>query len=243
MKKSGVWIKWCMLALFMLISWSLSFDICRPEDNVQATAPAWTEDFGLEKCDFVSVGKNDYFILEPNYRLTLEGTEDTVTLWVTVLEETEKIGAIDARVVEERESTNGRLAEVSRNYYALCSTTGSIFYFGEDVDVYENGKVISHHGGWRADSSGARAGLMMPGLALLGAKYYQEIAPGVAMDRAEIISLTDSLKTPAGNFDHCLKTEETTPLEPRAREYKVYASGIGLIKDGDLLLIKHGYIK
>jgi hypothetical protein len=51
------------------------------------------------------------------------------------------------------------------------------------------------------------------------------------------------LKTPAGNFDHCLKTEETTPLEPRAREYKVYASGIGLIKDGDLLLIKHGYIK
>ena len=32
-----------------------------------------------------------------------------------------------------------------------------------------------------------------------------------------------------------MKTRETTPLEKLAREYKLYAPGIGLVKDGDLL--------
>ena len=83
----------------------------------------------------------------------------------------------------------------------------------------------------------------MPGIILLGAKFYNEIARGVAMDRSEIISISETMKTPAGSFVNCLKTEETTPLEPKAREYKIYAPGIGLIKDENLLLVKYGFIK
>ena len=65
-------------------------------------------------------------------------------------------------------------------------------------------------------------------------------APGVAMDRAEVASLDASIKTPAGAFKGCLKFIETTPLEPLARESKIYAPGIGLVKDGSLLLVEHG---
>lgn len=83
----------------------------------------------------------------------------------------------------------------------------------------------------------------MPGLVLLGARYYQEIAPKVAMDRAEIVSLNETKQTPAGAFTNCLKTEETTPLEPKGKEYKLYAPGIGLIQDEDLLLTKYGFVK
>jgi hypothetical protein len=83
---------------------------------------------------------------------------------------------------------------------------------------------------------------MMPGLILLGARYYQEIAPGVAMDRVEIVAVNETIKTPAGTFSNCLKIKETTPLEKGAREYKFYAPGIGLVKDGKLLLTDHGYI-
>lgn len=54
----------------------------------------------------------------------------------------------------------------------------------------------------------------MAGLVLLGARYYEEIAPGVALDRAEIISINETINTPAGKFTSCLKKEETTPLEP-----------------------------
>ena len=83
----------------------------------------------------------------------------------------------------------------------------------------------------------------MPGVYLLGSRYYQEIAPGIAMDRAEIISISETYKTPAGNFTNCLKTEETSGLKPKEKEYKHYAPGIGLIQDENLLLVKYGYVK
>ena len=81
---------------------------------------------------------------------------------------------------------------------------------------------------------------MMPGQQLLKGRYYQEIAPKIAMDRAEIASLTESIKTPAGEFKNCLMTEETTPLEPDVKEHKTYMDGIGLVQDGSLKLVKHG---
>ena len=81
---------------------------------------------------------------------------------------------------------------------------------------------------------------MMPGLPLVGAKHYQEIAPGVAMDRAEIVSATETFAAPAGAFNNCLKVAETTPLEPNEKEYKYYAPGVGLLQDGSLKLVKYG---
>ena len=81
----------------------------------------------------------------------------------------------------------------------------------------------------------------MPGRPLLGARHCQEIAPEVAMDRAEIVSLTESFKTPAGEFSGCLKVLETSPLEPEARDLKIYARGIGLISDSSLKLVRHGF--
>jgi hypothetical protein len=115
-----------------------------------------------------------------------------------------------------------------------------VFYFGEDVDVYEDGKVASHPGVWHAGENGARAGLIAPGTPRVGAKYYQEIAPGVALDRAEVVDLEATLETPAGGFEHCLTTHESTGLAKHESEYKLYAPGIGLIQDEDLKLASHG---
>jgi hypothetical protein len=170
----------------------------------------------------------------------LAGKEDDtpVGLTITVLNETRRIGKVETRIVEERHTEDGDLIEVSRNYFAICRQTNSVFYFGEEVDFIEDGAVVGHAGAWLAGVNGARPGLIMPGLALVGARYYQEIAPGVALDRAEIISIDEVLRTPAGRFTRCLKTVETTPLEPGATDFKVYAPGIGLIQDGPLLLVR-----
>ena len=205
---------------------------------------AWTDSFDIEKLHFSTTGKNKYFILEPSYQLTLEGKDEgkAVKLVVTVLDETKKIGNIETRVVEERETENGEPTEISRNFFAMCTDTNSVFYFGEDVDIYKDGKVSSHGGSWKADSEKAKGGLMMPGIILLGARYYQEVAPGIAMDRAEIVSTNETLETPAGKFENCLKTEETSGVE-KGKEYKCYAPGIGLIKDENLLLTKYGFVK
>jgi hypothetical protein len=129
---------------------------------------------------------------------------------------------------------------VSRNYFAISTRTNDIFYFGEEVDFYKGGKVVSHDGTWLAGVQDARFGLMMPGQPRLKARHYQEVAPRVALDRAEIVSMNETVQTVVGALTNCLKVEETTPLEPGVKEYKYYASGIGLVRDGSLTLVKYG---
>ena len=229
------------LACVVAVTWLAN--AAQAQDKLPETSTAkWTESFDLESCSFSTTGRNEYFVLEPGYRLVLAGVEDadSVTLTITVLNDTQVVDGVQTRVVEERETGDGELIEVSRNFFAFCKENGSVFYFGEDVDIYEDGKLVGHEGGWRAGENGFRPGLMMPGLALIGSAYYQEYAPKVAMDRARIVSLDTVLETPAGRFEHCLMTEETSPLEPASREFKIYAPGIGLIKDQSLLLVRYG---
>jgi hypothetical protein len=206
--------------------------------SAQQQARPWTETFAPNLADLSPTGENGYFILKPGYALTLEGRENgtAVRLVVTVLKETKNVGGVETRVVEERETHAGALAEVSRNYFAIDKVTGDVYYFGEDVDTYRKGKIVNHEGAWHHGSNGAKFGLMMPGAPAVGMRFYQELAPGTAMDRAEIVSVSERLTTAAGRFEKCVKTDETTPLEPGAREQKVYAPGVGLVKDGTLTL-------
>jgi hypothetical protein len=192
----------------------------------------WTERFHIDDCKFSSTGRNRYFVLEPGHQLTLESADEKVV--ITVLDETVRVGDVETRVLEEREWEVGQLKEVSRNFFAICNH-GDVFYFGEDVDMYKDGKVVKHSGEWRADRPNSQAGIIMPGTILLGARHYQEIAPN-AQDRAEILADDVTLKTPAGEFKDCLRVDETSGLDPKDQTYKTYAPGIGMIQDEDLLL-------
>jgi len=196
----------------------------------------WTDSFGQENCTFSSVGKNRFFILEPGHQLVLESRREKVV--ITVLDETRKIGGVETRVVEEREEENGELKEVSRNFFAICREYGDVFYFGEEVDIYRGGKIVRHSGEWRADEKNSRAGIIMPGRILLGARYYQEISPK-AMDRAEIISDDVTMRTPAGTFKNCIRIEETSGIDRDEKCYKTYAPGVGLVQDEDLVLTSY----
>jgi hypothetical protein len=204
-------------------------------------AQGWLTVFPVRLSALSTEGESAYYILKPGHQATFQSRNGKLV--ITVLDETRMVAGVPTRVVEEREWNGSELIEVSRNYFALDATTGDVYYFGEDVDEYKKGKVVSHGGSWHHGSSGATFGLMMPGKPAVGMKFYQEQAKGVAMDRAEIISVTDTLTTPAGTFDRCVKTRETTPLERFAREYKVYAPGVGLIKDGDMELVSHAYVR
>ncbi|PYN30747.1 MAG: hypothetical protein DME01_25985 [Candidatus Rokuibacteriota bacterium] len=196
----------------------------------------WTSAFMLEPDELVSTGRNPYFVLEPGYTLVLEG--EGAQLTITVLNETKKVDGVVTRVVEERETKGGKLTEVARNYFAISKRTNDVFYFGEDVDMYKDGKVVNHEGSWLSGVNGSKFGLMMPGRALIQSRYYQEVAPNIAMDRATIVSVTETVKTPAGVFANCLKVEETSPLSRFSTEYKYYAPGIGMVSDGTMKLVK-----
>ena len=196
----------------------------------------WTRSFGQADCTFSSVGRNRFFSCRPGDQLVLESDTEKVT--ITVTNKTKKIGGVVTRVIEEREEVNGKLKEISRNFFAICKEHGNVFYYGEEVDIYEDGKIVKHSGAWRADEKNSQAGIIMPGTILLGARHYQEIAPN-AMDRAEIISDDITMKTPAGTFANCIRVEETSGLDPDEKCYKTYAPGVGLIQDDDLLLVKY----
>jgi hypothetical protein len=218
----------------------------------------FTDEFPIEDCRFSSTGGNPYFILSPGRQLVYDNEacvadgkcDELVRLQITVLQQTRDVVLVDdgvrrtirTRVVEEREWEDGVLVEVSRNFFAACGTgpLRDVYYLGENVDVYEyvDGEVhVTHPGQWLAGRNGAEPGIIIPGGAfLLGARYYQEIAPGVALDRAEHSALDLEVATEAGNFDDCVEVVETTPLEPGSESVKVYCPGVGLVVDDDAVL-------
>lgn len=201
----------------------------------------WQQSFPLNRASLASTGESKYFVLKPGYRLQLSsGGRNPEVLLITVLDQTRTIDGVETRVVEERETHGSELVEVSRNFFAINRTTGDVFYFGEEVDIYKGGAVVGHEGAWQHGTNGARFGLMVPGAPVVGQRYYQEQAKGVAMDRAEVVSVSARLRTRDGSFEQCLELKETTPLEV-GTETKLYAPGLGLLEDGDMTLISHGY--
>ena len=210
--------------------------------------PQFTTRFRLEDCRFKTIGANPHFILKPGYRLVLEGEEDGEEIRVvkTVLSKTQNIfvpgiGRVVTRVVEEREYVDDELIEVSKNFFAICDKTNDVYYFGEDVDIFLPDGTVSHAGAWRAGVNGALPGIMMPGTFLLGARYFQEQAPGVAMDQAEHVEMELEVITEAGTFEDCVRIIETTPLEPGAESEKIYCPGVGQVVDNVVRLVEYGF--
>jgi len=201
-------------------------------------AKEWQTDFPVDKKNLGVKGSNPYFILTPGYQLVYKQGNTVDTL--TVLNETVTIDGVETRVVEDREMKGTQLIELTRDYYAIDSATNDVYYFGEDVDVYKGGKVVSHAGSWRSGVNGAKFGLMLPARPQVGQRFYQELAPTIAMDRAEIVSVTAIVSTPAGKFEKCVHIAETNPLEKGKTDHKWFAPGVGMVKDAAMVLVKYG---
>jgi hypothetical protein len=212
---------------------ALAQDDGTPEDEFTAT-------FNTDHCTWMPIGQSAFFSLAPGTKHVLEGEEDgeEFRTVIEVLHRTRIVDGAATRVIEERHYIDGELDEISRNFFSMCFQNRSFFYFGEEVDYYEDGEIIGHEGAWLSGVDGARYGLYMPALPLLGARYYQEFAPGAALDRAEIVSLSESVEVPVGSYEGCLETVETTPLEPDAEDSKLYCPGVGIVDDAGAMLIE-----
>ncbi len=192
--------------------------------------------FNVEKSAIAPLGTNRYWLFTPGTQLYYAHGKDTMVS--TVLPETRNIAGYETRVFEDREMKNGQLSEVTRDYYGIDKTNGDVYYFGEDVDEYKNGKISGHGGTWLHGVKGAQFGLMMPGQSKTGQKFYQEQAPGVGVDRAEVVSVSETVKVAAGTFTNCVHMKETSSMEAGVTEHKWYAPGVGLIKEGEFELVK-----
>ena len=181
---------------------------------------------------------NEWFPLVVGTQWVLEGIEDgeLIHLEITVLDETEDVAGITTRVMEEAEWVDGELEEISRNFFAQADD-GTVCYFGEDVDIYENGVVVSNEGEWRAGVGGNIPGIIMPGNPQIGDMYANEFAPGVAEDQAEVIAFGEEIDVPAGIYNDTITIEECNPLEDAERDIKVFVRNLGIGIDGPAELI------
>ena len=147
---------------------------------------------------------------------------------------------VTARIMEDREFADGKLQEVTLDYFAQ-DDSGAVCYMGEAVDMYRNGKVVGHEGAWMTGEHNALPGILIPAHPKVGDKFHSENVPGIAVEVDEVVSLDETVTVPAGTYKHCVKVKEVVAGE--APEYKYYAPGVGVVREvphgGDVKLVSH----
>jgi hypothetical protein len=178
-----------------------------------------------------TVAANPYLPLIRGRVWTYASASEQVT--VTVANESKSILGVRCAVVRDVVREDGQLVEDTTDWLAQ-DVYGNVWYFGEISKSFENGDLVSLEGSWKAGVDGAKPGILMKALPVVGAIYRQEFLLGDAEDMAEVIGLAGSATVPAASCQGtCLITKEFTPLSPGSIEHKYYAPGIGLILEVD----------
>lgn len=187
----------------------------------------------IDPDNFVMGIDNPYFPRIPGSRYVYEGqtSEGLERVEVEVLTETRQVMGVTATIMRDIVYLDGVLVEDTRDWFAQ-DTAGNVWYFGEEVDNYENGVLVDHAGSWEAGVDGALPGIYMYAdpAGQMGQTYRQEYYVGEAEDMATILSVTEQVTVPYGSYENVLQTRDFTPLEPGVEEHKFYALGIGEIK-------------
>ena len=184
----------------------------------------------INPSNFVRRIDNRFMPLRPGavriYRAdTDEGVERVV---VTVSAETEEILGVPCTVVRDSVTLDGVVIEDTLDWFAQ-DRNGNVWYFGEISREFEDGRLVSLHGSWRAGVDGAVPGIVMKARPRVGDVYRQEYALREAEDLAKVVNLAGHATVPAASCTNCVVTAEFTPLEPEVDERKFYKPGVGLI--------------
>ncbi len=187
--------------------------------------------------DLTATVDNSFFPLTPGSSRRYEGQEvdpDTgETVETTVRERVspvpDEVAGAPVTVLAVQEYDDGQLTETTSDYHAQGSD-GTVYYLGEDVNMYEDGQFVSHEGAWLAGEGNNQAGEFMPADPRVGDRFAQEQAPGIAEDISTVIAVDLTLETPVGTFDGCIKTQDLNPLE-QAIEHKYYCPEVGLVRE------------
>jgi hypothetical protein len=118
---------------------------------------------------------------------------------------------------------SGRIREVAIDYFAQADD-GSVWYFGEDVANYEDGRVADHDGSWLAGEDGP-AGMIMPGQPRVGDVYRPENIPGLVFEQDTVKATGETVPGPRGPVGDVAMVQEL--LMDGTVEEKAFAPGYG----------------
>jgi hypothetical protein len=147
-------------------------------------------------------------------------------------------GTVSCVTMREMEFEDGELVEISINYFAE-SDDGTVWYFGETVDNYEEGVVVDHGGSWLvggptgADPEETDAvdgpALFMPANPEVGDEYMPEDVPDGPRELDRVRRVDRKVRTGIGSVEGCIEVLETDVADG-STETKWYGPGIGVLK-------------
>jgi hypothetical protein len=187
----------------------------------------------LDPADFTTTIDNPYFPLPVGRTLVYQGVKDGQSQvdTVTVTNQTKLVAeGITARVVTDVATHDGAKLEETSDWYAQ-DDQGNVWYLGEDTKHYlPNGKVDTS-GSWEAGVHDAEPGMVMEANPQIPDAYRQEFLSNQAEDTAWVVERGGSVTVPYGTLKNALTTLEATRLEPGAYDQKIYAPGIGIVRE------------
>lgn len=143
--------------------------------------------------------------------------------------------SVTCRLLQETEFEDGELVEISYNWFAEADD-GSVYYFGEVVDNYEDGVIVDNEGSWLVGGpvgddppetfAVAVPALFMPANPEAGDTYKPEDVPGGPNETDTVKRVIAKVKVPGGAFPACLEVGE---VSDGSAETKWYAPGVGVV--------------
>jgi len=146
-----------------------------------------------------------------------------------VLADIRQVAGVDCTVLAEKEHEDGVLAEISYNFFAEDGA-GNVYYFGEDVEDYKDGRVVGHGGAWLVGRNATEPCVFMPAHLTVGLGFKNENSPPAAEEWNEIEAIDANLEVPSGNYRDVLVIKEADK-PGKWKERKYYAKGVGLISE------------
>jgi hypothetical protein len=178
---------------------------------------------------------NPFYPLSSFQECTYEGREGGADVRGirTRLDRTERITwqgrSVDAVVIRHREFEDEELIEETLDYFAQ-SDDGAVYYLGEDVDTYENGVVVDHHGQWRVGRETEVPGVIMAAEPTEGTWFRPEDVPPITLEQDIVIREGQSLTVAGGSYDDVIVVREILAPDGDV-EFKYYARGTGVIRE------------
>ncbi len=183
----------------------------------------------IEPKNFVDEINNPYLNLVPGKVWIYEGINDDgktekIEFEVTALHK--EILGVKITVVHDKVWVENEIVEDTKDFYAQDSE-GNVWYFGEEIDNYENGVLVNHEGSWEAGRNAAKPGIFLKANPKEGDVYRQEFLEDAAEDLEEVLGVSETIKTAFGTFENCIKTMNWSPLDPEIIEVKYYSKEVG----------------
>jgi len=146
---------------------------------------------------------------------------------------------VACRVLQEGEEEDGEILEISQNYFAQADD-GTVYYFGEVVDIYEGGVIVSHEGSWLVGgptlptdpvetATADDPAVFMPANPEVGDTWKPEDLFPLVDETVEAVKVGTNVTVPAGKFPDTMKVQESSLLSDDT-ENKWYAPGVGVVR-------------